>query len=729
MPLWSRATGTTLGLAAAGLVACAIAAHPALAAHPGSSVRFEPNHGQLDGRVRFLARGRAHALHLTDAGATLALARPNGGDPADARRAPPALDRAAVSLRLVGARPVVPRGEAPLPGRTSYLLGADASRWRSGVEGYARVRYHRPLPGVDLLFYGAAEGQLEYDLVLAPGVDPAGVAVAFDGVEAVVLEASGHALLRLPGGFEVRQAPPVAYQDDGRGGRTPVAARYARRAGGALGFTVGPHDRTRPLVIDPLLVYATYLGGGGGDYAYGVASDGGGNAYLTGYTLSADFPTAGGQLPGAGGFDVFVTKIGPAGAGLIYSTYLGGAGADVGLAIAVDGAGRAHVTGYTYSLDFPAVAALQPARAGAADAFLARLDASGSALVYSTYLGGPADDLGQAVVVDSSGSAYVTGQTQSSGFPLVSPLQGAFGGVRDAFVTKFSASGHALIYSTLLGGSQDDFGQGIGVDAVGNAYVGGYTFSPNFPTANALQPAGAADFRADAFVSKLSPSGTALVYSTYLGGSRNEQAYGLAVEPGGAVTIAGYTHSTDFPTAAALQPTYRDGGSDAFVSKLNPAGSALVYSTYLGGNGHDLVYGLAIDGGGTHITGYTTSTDFPTTSQPQQATPGGGLDAFLTSLSPSGASLTSSSYLGGSGTDMGLSIAVNGSGLVVAGQTDSLNFPTKAALQGTRAGAVDVFVIRFASPSAVPAASAPLVLALGLGLGAIGLLALRRRRH
>jgi hypothetical protein len=696
------------------------AAAPAGAA----GARFEPNRGQWDARVRFLARGRGHGLALTDEGATLSLLRSRG----DLRRGPGRFQQATVAMHVAGGRAVPPVGLDPLPGSSNYFVGRDRARWASGVGGFARARYPRVLPGVDLVFYGAPEGRLEYDLVLDAGVDAAAIGLRFDGARSLHLDASGSAVLTLPGGDEIRQPPPVAYQEDG-GRRTLVAARYTLRPDGTLGFVIGPHDGARPLVIDPALAYSTYLGGSAADAAFGVAVDLAGNAYVTGYTTSANFPTVGVSLPHLGGVDLFVSKLSPSGAALVYSSYLGGSGDDVGLGIAVDASGSAYVAGYTTSPDFPVASAFQATSGGATDGFVAKLSASGSALVYSTYLGGGADDQAQAVAVDASGRAYVTGQTFSPNFPRSAPLQGTFGGERDAFVTKLATAGNALLYSTFLGGSYDDFGQGIAVDGAGNAYVGGYTFSTDFPTVNPLQATGAAGFYADAFVSKINGAGLALVYSTYLGGSADEQAYGLAVDASGSVTIAGYTSSSDLPTVAAIQPKFQGGNTDGFVSRLDPSGSSLVFSTYLGGSGDDLIYGLAGNGlGRVHVTGYTTSADFPLTKFPPQATLAGGYDAFAAALAPTG-SLLLSTYLGGSGTDYGLAVAATGSSFFVVGQTNSTNFRTAVALQPVPGGLDDAFVARLVLDSQVPVSDQRTMLVLMVALVVLGIAFLARRRR
>lgn len=398
------------------------------------------------------------------------------------------------------------------------------------------------------------------------------------------------------------------------------------------------------------LVYATYLGGGEADVGYGIAVDKAGNAYVTGDTRSVDFPlVAPWQKKLAGAADVFVAKLSNDGTQLIYSTYYGGSGGERGLGIAVDVAGNAYVTGYTNSLDFPVAAAFQKAFAGGnADAFVLKLDPAGSGPVFATYLGGGNDrpDIGTAIAADADGNAYVTGFTNSVDFPTLRPLQ-PFRGPTDGFVTKFNPSGSALLYSTHLGGTADDEAMGITIDAAGSAYVTGHTESLNFPTTpGAFRtgcvavpvniPIGKISSGGDAFVSKLSPDGASLVYSTYLSGKGFEVGRSIAVDSGGSAHVTGLTNSPDFPTVNAVQPIYGGGAYDAFVVKLNPAGTALTYATYLGSTGDDGGYGIALDAeGDAWIGGYTASANFPMRRPLRDAlarAPSGDRDAFIAKI-------------------------------------------------------------------------------------------------
>jgi hypothetical protein len=366
------------------------------------------------------------------------------------------------------------------------------------------------------------------------------------------------------------------------------------------------------------LVYSTYLGGNRQDNVRGIAVDSSGNAYLSGHTTSSNFPTANAFQPNSASnniLDVYVTKLNPAGSALVYSTYLGGTGNELGGGIAVDSSGNAYVVGETVSTDFPTASALQPNIIGPSDAFVTKFNAAGSALVYSTYLGGDGSEQGLGIAVDTAGNAYVTGRTA---FSLTFPTANAFqpkivGGQSDCFVTKFNAAGSALVYSTYLGGANEEMGVSIAVDAAGNAYVTGPTNSPNFPTANSFQPQLTSVLVPDGFVTKFSAAGS-LVYSTYLGGNQSDTPTGIAVDSAGSAYVIGLTNSPNFPIVLAFQPNLQ-GSFDVFVTKLNVAGSALIYSTYLGGGGTDTGSGIAVDSAGNaYGTGLTTSQDFPVTN-------------------------------------------------------------------------------------------------------------------
>jgi hypothetical protein len=670
---------------------------------------FEVNHGQTDPRVKFLSRTSGYTLFLTGDEAVLTF-RGSKSDTNKTRIAGTThnlqsniaefKNGGVLRMKLLNANPAVKvTGANQLLGTANYFIGNDPLKWRTNVPTYAKVKYEGIYSGIDLVYYGN-QRQLEYDFVVAPGADPRHIQFNVRGAKRIHRDAEGDLVLRMGVG-EIRWHKPVVYQEKD-GTRQLVAAHYAISDTNQVGFEVAKYDASRPLYIDPL-IYSTYLGGSGTDIGNAIAVDSTGNAYVTGYTISPDFPTMNPLQPtygGGGNADAFVAKINPSGSALVYSTYLGGSGEDRGQSIAVDSTGNAYVTGPTSSSNFPTMNPLQPALAGGgSNAFVAKINPSGSALVYSTYLGGSGGtDFGLGIAVGSSGNAFVAGWTNSTDFPTMNALQPTYGGGSDAFAAQLNPTGSALIYSTYLGGSEFDVGNAIAVDSLGNAYVTGGTTSTNFPTMNALQPAyGGGD--GDGFVAKISPSGSALVYSTYLGGNGADNGgYGIAVDSTGNAYVAGITESTDFPTMNPLQPTY-GGGQDAFVAKLNPSGSAFVYSTYLGGSKDDVGLGIAVDSlGNAYVTGYANSANFPTFN-PLQPALAGLQDAFAAEINPTGSAFLYSTYLGGSGADDGAGIAVDSTGNVyIAGTTTSTNFPTVSPLQPTYGGGNDdAFVTKIAS--------------------------------
>jgi beta-propeller repeat-containing protein/all-beta uncharacterized protein len=640
---------------------------------------FETNQGQTDARVKFLARASGYTLFMTADEAVFA-----------------GRDGPVERMKLIGANR---KAHVELldkqPGISNYFIGNDPSKWRTNVPNYRRMALREVYPGIDLIFYGN-ERQLEYDWVVSPGADPKRIHVKWEGPSQLTKNASGDLVLNA----SLVQRKPVILQEGKR-----VEGGYVVR-GREVSFELAKYDAAKPLVIDPVLVYSTFLGGNEDDYGSGIAVDGLGNAYIAGSTASSDFPTdnviQARCVSCRSGYDVFVTKINAAGSALMYSTFLGGSGDDSGNRIALDGLGNVYVTGSTESTNFPTATPLQAGKGGGiGDAFVTKINAEGSALVYSTYLGGSGDDSGFSIAVDSSGNAYVTGYTRSTDFPTANPLQdangGAFGDFFDAFVTKINAAGSALVYSTYLGGNGRDSGFGIAVDSSGNAYVTGVTESTNFPTANSIQASNGGGY--DAFVTKINAAGSALVYSTYLGGNGNEGGAGIAVDASRNTYVTGSTSSTNFLTANSIQAS-NGGGGDAFVTKINAAGSALAYSTYLGGSRNDSGSSIAVDGSGNaYVTGFTESTNFPTTNPVQAGNGGGRSDAFVTRISAAGSALAYSTYLGGSGEDFGASIAVDGSGnAYLTGSTSSANFPLADPIQ-TNYCCYDAFVLSISAPS------------------------------
>ena len=695
-------------------------------------ISFEPNRGQTDSQVRFLARGARYTLFLTAGEAVLSLAAKRTEDSAPSRHRGRILGGAAsvsdpprqsvvLRMKLAEANPAPDVfGQNPLPARSNYLLGNDPARWHTDVPHYSAVRYSEVYPGIDLVYYGNP-GELEFDFVVAPGADPGSIRLRFDGQSALKMRAGGEMGLAVGDG-EIRLRKPVVYQETA-GVRREIDASYRLHDNGDAGFTIGAYNRSQPLVVDPVLAYSTFFGGIAEDRIYGIAMDAAGNTYVTGETNSVDFPSASPmQAALAGGVDAFVAKLNSSGSGLVYSTYLGGANDDASFAIAVDAAGTAFLTGGTESANFPTVNPIQPAFGGLGDVFVSRLNAGGSALIFSTYLGGngPVGDTGYAIALDTAGDPYVTGVADSATFPTT---VGAFDrtlSVADAFVTKLNAAGTSLLYSTFLGGFGITIGTGIAVDASRNTYITGLTVEliPNtFPLASPFQPVPGGGTCSgspcpDAFVTKLNAEGSALVYSTFLGGNNDDEAYAIKVDSTGSAYVTGYATSTDFPVTNALQPV-KGTGFDAFVARLTSSGSALMFSTFMGGGGGEIGLALALGPAGiAYVSGQTGSNAFPVLN-PLQQFRAGQFDAFVAALSTSGG-LIYSTYLGGASSEGANAIAVDSTGTAfVAGETSSPAFPTMSAFQsaykvGTCGTAPnlfpcdDGFVTRISNPNPAP---------------------------
>jgi len=637
---------------------------------------FEPSAGRATSGVDFVSRSASGTVFLDSDGATLALG--------EGKRAE------AIGLKLVGATAAEPRALERLPGVVNDLRGDDPQRWRTEIPTFERVRYAGVWPGIDLDYYGN-QGRLEYDFRLAPNADPNGIAIHIQSAERLRLAANGD-LLITAGTETVRQRAPIAYQPaTGGDPRIPVRAAFAL-SGDTVGFRLGPYDHARPLVIDPLvLAYSTYLGGSdfggdGSDQGRAIAIDTSGAAYVAGFTRSTDFDTVGAIQGDSPGDDAFVSKLNPAGDALEYSTYLGGDNTDFAEAIAVDATGAAYVLGSTMSTDFSTVGAIEGDQDSSGfDAFISKLTPAGNALTYSTYLGGDSNDFGHGIAVDTSGAAYVTGVTDSTDFNTVGAIEDD-PPLADAFISRITPDGGALEYSTYLGGSSGERANGITVDASGAAYITGNTQSRDFDTVGEIEGDSPGT---DVFVSKLTPAGSMLEYSTYLGGKNQEDGLAIAVDRSEAAYVTGLTTGPDFDTVNPIEGN--SPSTDAFVSKLTPDGGGLEYSTYLGGNDSDEGRGIGVDdSGAAYVTGITWSTQFDTVGSIEGDSP--NADAFVSKLTPNGSALEYSTYLGGSDHDLALGIAIRPSGAAyITGYTHSSDLDTVGEIEGDSAG-TDAFV-------------------------------------
>jgi hypothetical protein len=709
---------------------------------------FEQNVGQAAEGLDFVARAPGYTLGLSATEAVFALpdnvgcvkssqthhaidtpVRLRGLDApydchSDTQHSKLSTQHSLVRMQLVGGNPAAPvTGVDPLVTKVNYFLGNDPNEWHTNISTFGKVQYDNVYPGIDLVYYGNG-GNLEYDFVVSPGADPDVIALSFEGADDIEIAADGALVVRA-GAAEIRQPEPYIYQEvDGTRQQvagsfslstqhstlcTPASAAYCLLT--TVYFDAGSYDRTRPLVIDPLVLgYSTYLGAGGAiDVAYGIAAGDSGHAYVVGETRSVKFPATDGAFDetyNEGTFDAFVGKLNEDGSALVYATYLGGTGPDTGRDIGVDSAGHAYVTGSTWSSDFPATSgAFDPTHNSNhtyADVFVTKMSPDGSGLVYSSFVGGRNTDFGNAIAVDVNGSAYVTGSTDSSNFPVTpGALDMSYnGGLQDTFVAKLDPAGGALAYASYLGGSDNDVGSGIAVSTVGDAFLTGFTRSLDFPTTPSAFDESHNGGGANAFITKLTPNGSSLAYSTYLAGSDGAGGDDIAVDSNGNAYVVGTTSSEDFPVTPGAYDTFKAviDGSDGFLTKFNSTGSALVYSTYLSA-GSDSGNALALD---TELNAYVTGTagvGLDTTPDSFDKTYNGGSDdAYIMKLNAVGSALVYSSYIGGTNSDHGWDMAVDENGnAIVAGDTFSGNYPTTpdAFKRRNRENTVDGFVTKF----------------------------------
>ncbi len=654
---------------------------------------FERNQGQLKSGIDFVSRGDQYSIFLNARGADLLLS-----DGVENNRAQKGKPSAMLRMGLVGARGnAVSVAEKPLPGKINYMAGKNGGESHTGIPLFSRARYQGIYPGIDLVYYGT-QRQLEYDFIVAPGGNPDQIALQFEGAEKVEIDAEGELIATLDGARTVCWHKPLVYQEAG-GQRREISSRYqfVKGAVNRVQFALGSYDRSLPLVIDPLLGFSTYFGSGASALGFddgggkSIALDSAGNIYVAG---SAIVPTTPGAFREVGGsLFAFVTKFNPAGNTLIYSTYIGDPNNQtLGYSLAVNSQGNAFLSGWCRGDGYPVKNAFQATRAsrdGGWDAILTKFTADGTGIIFSTYLGGAdSSETGLALAVDKYDAAYVAGMTTSPDFPLVNPLRTLPPGATEiAFLTKFNAAG-SVIFSTFLGGAGIQQISGVAADPFGNAFVAGTTDSPNFPvTAGAFQTTLSGGAGRDAFVTKINSNGTAFVYSTFLGGTGDDAANAIALDTNGNAYVTGSTASTNFPTKNPIQARLRGTTNDIFITKLNSNGTALVYSTYLGGLSNDVARAIAVDSrGNAYVAGETASPDFPILN-PLQSSLGGRLDAFVVKLNPAGTARLYSTFLGGASAtgddrDFANAIAVDGNGnAFVTGMTGTPDFPVRNAYQ------------------------------------------------
>lgn len=668
---------------------------------------FIANQGRLDGRVAYYVQGVDKSIYFASDGLTYVLdGRGAGGG------------RFALKLDFVGANAGVrPSGEEKTGAVVSYFRGKP-EEWKTGLPAYSRIVYKDLWPGIDAAYSGTVN-KMKYEFVVHPGSDPSRIRLEYRGASAVTVDGEGRMKVTTPAG-DLEDDRPVGYQEiDGK--RVDVALSYHLEGPSAYGFEAGAYDRTKPLILDPaVLMYCGYVGGGAldDDYAFDIAIDGLGNAYISGSTYSpeATFPvTAGPDLTYNGDRDVFVAKVNASGTGLDYCGYIGGSDTDFGYGIAVDGSGSAYVSGRTRSTEtsFPVLVGPDLTHNGGWDAFVAKLDPSGTALEYCGFIGGggTGEEYAYDIAVDSAGSAYVSGSTYCTPytFPVKNGPDLVENGGLDAFVAKVNASGTELDYCGYIGGSGPEYGYGIALDSSGHAYVTGSTSSSEASFPVIIGPDLTFNGRVDAFVAKVNASGTALIYCGYIGGSGDEfrnDKYGgdIAVDGSGNAYITGDTTSTEatFPVAVGPDLTF-NGGIDVFVAKVKASGTGLDYCGYIGGSGDDGGWGIAVDNSANcYVVGEASSAQgtFPVISGPD-LTQNGNADAFVAKVNSSGSALAFCGYIGGIGWDIGFGIAVDSSGdAYITGSTSSpeVTFPVTGGPDLTyNGGPNDVFVAKIAS--------------------------------
>jgi hypothetical protein len=724
-PGWARPFSLAIaGILAPGLLSAAAA--PARQLLSGLPLCFIANRGQVDARVAYYARRGGATIYFAREGLTISLpygdqpeapAPEHSGDPRPPT-APSPTGRWVVKVEFVGANPLVRlRAGAQTPTKYNFFRGSRAS-WVTSVPSFQEVTYEELWPGIDLS-YAAEGGRLKATFTVKPRADPRQIHWRYSGATQVAVEEDGGLDVAAPAGG-MREARPVAYQD-GSGDRQAVTAAFTVAGGTgrepwSCRFSLGPYDPTRTLVIDPpSLVYCGYIGGDGSDIARSVAVDSSGCAYIAGQTASTEstFPETGGPdtTHNGGTNDAFVAKVSADGASLAYCGFIGGDGQDYAYGVAVDGSGCAYVAGYTASTEstFPDTGGPDLTHNGGTnDAFVAKVSSDGSSLAYCGFIGGDGDDQGCGIAVDTSGNAYVTGNTTSteSTFPETGgPDLSYNAGTSDAFVAKVSSDGSSLAYCGFIGGNNTDVGNGIAIDGSGSAYVVGTTRSTESTFSETGGPDLTQNGLTDCFVAKVQSDGTSLTYCGYIGGSNQDYGRAVAVDSSGCAYVAGYTPSlvATFPETVGPDLT-TNGGNDAFVAKVSSDGSSLTYCGFIGGTNQDYAYGIAVDSlGCAYVSGHAVSTEsaFPETGGPDLTHNGGSTDAFLAKVSSDGTSLAYCGYIGGDGAEYGYGIAVDSSGnAYVAGQTASTEstFPDSGGPDLTHNGGTeDAFVAKISN--------------------------------
>jgi len=684
------------------------------------SLPFIPNEGQWDSKIRFTANLFSGSFFVTDNELVYSLVKDEKEEKPEKAKVLSGKNEPGFDNSVNKVKPIVfketfsgedrkaiafsPGGEEKAMTRISYFQGNDSERWRRHLSSYNSVSLGSVYPGIEVKLRASGQN-VEKLFFVRPGARAEKIKVKVDGVQSLEINPAGELVLKTEMG-EIAMMKPVGYQEvDNR--KEYVEVAYELKDGQEYGFKVlEPYNPEATLVIDPalsVLSASTFIGGKGNDRGFSIAIDNLGSVYVAGYTLSSssDYPTTAGAYDTSynGGYDIFISKLSSSLDTLLASAYIGGKSSEYGYCLALDSAGNVYITGITNSSDFPTTAGAynQSYKGGEYDAFILKLSTDLSTLLASTYIGGSGADYGYSLTLDSSWNVYVTGVTSSSNFPITpAAYDTSYNGGYDVFISKLSSSLDTLLASTYLGGSSYEIGSSIALDNSGNVYIGGRTKSSNFPTT-----AGAYDTSYnggyDVFISKLSGSLDTLLASTFIGGSGPDYAYPIALDNSGNVYVGGYTLSSDYPTTAAAYDASFNGGYDVFISRFSSSLGTLLASTYLGGTADDCSRSIALDNlGNVYVTGWTKSSAFPTTTGAYDRSYNEGWDAFISKLSASLSTLFSSTFVGGSNSDLGYCLALDSSGNVyITGYTSSSDFPTTSAAYDQSIDGIDSFILKF----------------------------------
>ncbi len=664
---------------------------------------FIINKGQMDSKVKYYVKGRSFGFYFTSEEVILIFIKKDRRKILNDKQTGVSL-----ALQFIDANPNVKiEGDLADSGRVNYIRGNDPEKWCTDLTTYKKLIYKELWKGIDLAFY-AGENQLKYEFIVHPGANLEDIRLSYKGNDSISLDEEGNLLVINKLGVLIDERPRSYQYIEGKEIVLDSCFLLQENKEGRSIFSFGIEEGFNlkfPIVIDPGLIYSSFLGGSDIDSSGDIAIDNVGNAYVTGAVQSTNFPVTLGAFQkrfNEGFIDAFVAKLNVDGSKLIYSTFLGGSDINVGSGIAVDNKGMAYVVGGTESANFPTtLGAFQTTFGGNSDTFISKLNADGSGLIYSTFLGGSNIDGGSAIAIDNKGNAYVTGQTSSTNFPITTgAFQTSLGGGSDVYVAKLNPDGTDLIYSTYLGGADFEAGLDIAVDNIGSAYVTGNTSSVDFPATLGAFQTTFNEGDIDVFITKINPSGSGLIYSTFLGGNRVDLGFSIAIDNIGNAYVTGATQSPNFPvTIGAFQTNLKAifPALDVFVTKLNQDGSGLVYSTYIGGSMSSQGNAISVDdASNAYVVGSTFAPDFPTTIDAFQRTFGGIFDVFLTKLSNDGSNLIYSTFISGNSRDSGLGVDIdNEDNAYVTGATESANFPTTIGAFQTRfSGNSDAFILK-----------------------------------